>query len=284
MGLKQSKKPIIILIIYIALVAVFLWPVLQTVFLSFEKPSEICEYFRGNTLPLFPKSISLEQYYDLLIHNSFYLNMFWLTLFISIVTACLNVLISLMSAYVLAKIPFRYATIILFIYILAMMMPFQVTLLPNYIISKWTGLYDTVFVLIIPGIFNPFGTFLLVQVIKTVDSETLEAAAMETNKPLLVLFKLVVPQIRAGIATLFIIVFADTWNMVEPVMVLTKNPSLRTLGTAFNDIYTYNISIAFSGCVIYMLPVVFLYLLFEQEIKGGFSTILLNTNIKKASW
>lgn len=279
MGLKKSKKTTIILIIYIVLAVVFLWPVVQTVFLSFGKPSEIGEYFRGNTFPMLPKSISLEQYYDLLIDNSFYLNMFWLTLLISIITACLNVLISLMSAYVLAKIPFRYATIILFIYILTMMMPFQVTLLPNYIISKWIGIYDTVFALIIPGIFNPFGTFLLVQVIKTVDSNILEAASMETNRPVLVLLRLVVPQIRAGIATLFIIIFADMWNMVEPVLILTKNPDLRTLGTAFNDIYTYNSSIAFSGCVIYMLPVVFLYLLFEQEIKDGFSDIRLNANI-----
>lgn len=278
MGLKQSKKSTIILIIYVALAVVFLWPVLQTVLLSFERPDKITEYFRDNRLPILPTSLSLEQYYDLLIHNSFYINMFWLTLLISITTACLNVLVSLMSAYVLAKIPFRYATIILFIYIVAMMMPFQVTLLPNYIISKWTGLYDTVFALIIPGVFNPFGTFLLVQIIKTVDSATLEAAAMETNKPLLLLCRLVVPQIRAGIAALFIIMFTDMWNMVEPVLILTKNPELRTLGTAFNDIYTYNSSIAFSGCVIYMLPVILLYLLFEQEIKDGFSAIRLNAN------
>ena len=157
-----------------------------------------------------------------------------------------------------------------------MMMPFQVTLLPNYIISKWLGLYDTVFALIIPGIFNPFGTFLMVQVIKTIDSDMLEAAAMETVRPLTVLFRLVVPPVRAGIATLFIISFADTWNMVEPVLILTKSPDLRTLGTAFNDIYTYNNSIVFSGCVIYMLPVIFLYLLFEKEIKDGLSAIRFN--------
>lgn len=276
MGLRHSRKSIIILIIYVALAAAFLWPMLQTVFLSFGNPGEIVEYFKEGGLPVFPRSLSLEQYYDLLIHNPFYLNMFWLTLIISISTACMNVLISLMSAYVLAKIPFRYTAIILFIYILAMMMPFQVTLLPNYIISKWLGLYDTVFALIIPGIFNPFGTFLMVQVIKTIDSDMLEAAAMETGRPLTVLFRLVVPQVRAGIATLFIISFADTWNMVEPVLILTKSPDLRTLGTAFNDIYTYNNSIVFSGCVIYMLPVIFLYLLFEKEIKDGLSAIRFN--------
>ena len=281
MGLKRSKKTTVFIFVYILLAVAFLWPVLQTIFLSFGKPGEIGGYFNGSTLPVIPRTISLEQYYDLLIHNSFYLKMFWLTLIISIITASLNVLISLMSAYVLAKIPFRYTYLILFIYILVMMMPFQVTLLPNYIISKWIGIYDTVFALIIPGIFNPFGIFLLVQVIKTVDSDILQAAAMETNRPLLVLFRLVVPQIRAGIATLFIIIFADMWNMVEPVLILTKDPGLRTLGTAFNDIYTYNNSIAFSGCVIYMLPVIFLYLLFEQEIKNGISSIRLSAGFIK---
>lgn len=67
-----------------------------------------------------------------------------------------------------------------------------------------------------------------------------------------------------------------TWNMVEPVLILTKNPELRTLGTAFNDIYAYNSSIAFSGSVIYMLPVVFLYLMFEREIRDIFSVIRLH--------
>lgn len=137
-------------------------------------------------------------------------------------------------------------------------------------------IYYTIFALIIPAVFNPFGTFLLVQVIKTVDSETIEAASLETDKAMTILFRMVVPQIKAGLAAVFIISFADTWNMVEPVLILTKNPELRTLGTAFNDIYAYNSSIAFSGSVIYMLPVVFLYLMFEREIRDSFSVIRLH--------
>lgn len=273
MGLEKGNRTRVIFIIYLILVAVFLVPVVQTVILSFGRPDEMAGYFRGSRLPLFAKSFSLEQYYDLLIHNSFYMRMFWLTLLISTVTAVLNVLISLMSAYVLAKIPFKFTAAVIFLYILAMMMPFQVTLLPNYLISKWTGLYDTVFALILPGIFNPFGTFLLVQIIKTVSSDVIEAARLDTGSPVRILFRVVVPQIRAGIATLFIMSFADAWNMVEPVLILTKDPQLRTLGTAFNDIFAYNNSIAFSGCVIYMLPIILLYLMFEQEITEGFAAI-----------
>lgn len=275
-GVKQFFKSKTYNLIYILIAISFVLPMVQTFLLSFGKPAEIKNYFFENTLPLIPKSFSIEQYYDLLIHNSFYLRMFWMTLFISITSACLNLIVSLMSAYVLAKVSFRFRAAIIFMYIVAMMMPFQVTLLPNYLISKWTGLYDTIFALIIPAVFNPFGTFLLVQVIKTVDSETIEAASLETDKAMTILFRMVVPQIKAGLAAVFIISFADTWNMVEPVLILTKNPELRTLGTAFNDIYAYNSSIAFSGSVIYMLPVVFLYLMFEREIRDSFSVIRLH--------
>lgn len=143
MGVKQFFKSKTYNLIYILIAISFVLPMVQTFLLSFGKPAEIKNYFFENTLPLIPKSFSIEQYYDLLIHNSFYLRMFWMTLFISITSACLNLIVSLMSAYVLAKVSFRFRAAIIFMYIVAMMMPFQVTLLPNYLISKWTGLYIT---------------------------------------------------------------------------------------------------------------------------------------------
>lgn len=275
MELKNKIIKRLLFFLYIVLAFLYIIPMLQSVALSFAHPNEAVGYFESRP-PLLPSSFSIEQYYDILIHNSYYVRMFWVTLFVSMISASLNVIISLMTSFVLAKSYFRFRSTIIFFYIIAMMMPFQVTLLPNYLMIKWLGLYDSIFALILPAIFNPFGTFFLVQIIKTVPNDAFEAAYMETNNPLIILLKMVVPQIKSGIAALFIIVFATSWNMVEQVLILTKRLELRTLGTAFNDIFTYNNSIAFAGCVIYMSPIICLYFLFEQEIGESFSSIRLN--------
>ena len=87
---------------------------------------------------------------------------------------------------------------IFYLYIIVMMMPFQVTLLPQYIVSRRFELYDTPWAMILPGIFAPFAAFLLTQVMKSVPDELIEAARLDTGLTLKIIWYIIVPTICPG--------------------------------------------------------------------------------------
>ena len=109
-----------------------------------------------------------------------------------------------------------------FIYIVVMMMPFQVTLLPQYIVSRDWGIYDTPAALILTGIFSAFGTFILTQILKIMPDDMIEAAKLETGSTLRLLWYVVLPNLRGGIVCLFVLQFTELWNMVAEPLVLME--------------------------------------------------------------
>ena len=103
------------------------------------------------------------------------------SLLISLTASGGTIVVALLAAYVFAKVKFHGSGVIFYLYIIMMLLPFQVTMLPQYIISKNLTLYDTPAALILPGIFSPFAVFLLTQVMKSVPGEILEAARLDTG-------------------------------------------------------------------------------------------------------
>jgi len=137
---------------------------------------------------------------------------------------------------------------------------------------KQLRLYNTNWALILPGVFAPFGVFLLTQFMRGMPDDVVEAAALETNSPIRLLFQVVGPMVYPGLVALFLLSFADAWNMVEQPLILLQDSWRYPLSLALNNMRGTDIlSVAFAGSVLYMIPVVFLYRMFEEELIVGLS-------------
>lgn len=275
--LSTNTKKTTALLIASVLCGAFIFPVVFTLFDSFMSVSEVSRFYfisgSSNQVRLIPEPLSIEQYYILLIEKSDYLALFWNSVKFSTVITFLHLLIALPTGFVFAKIRFKGRELLFFIILIVMMMPFQVTLLPNFILAKMFGILNTDSAIILPGIFAPFGIFLMRQFIKTIPNESIEAVLLESGSVFDVMRIAVIPGTKAGITAVVIMTFAEVWNMVEQLLVLLNDQLKYPLSVVLNSLYGSSPDIAFAGSVIYIAPVILLYFFFKESIYDGIKNI-----------
>lgn len=190
----------------------------------------------------------------------------------SIITSCAAsvgaIVIAVPAAYVFSKVDFRGRDLLFYSYIILMMMPFQVTLLPQYIVSRSTGIYDTLFAIILPGIFSPFPVFLLTQMMKSIPAELTEAVRLDTNSTLCVITKVIVPSVRPGIICAWTLTFTEIWNMVAEPLVLIETREKYPLAVILSEIDRGDVLGFAAACIFLLLPLL-IFMFFEEEILEG---------------
>ena len=122
----------------------------------------------------------------------------------------------------------------LFAYVILMMMPYQVTLVPNYLVLNWMKLLDTNWSIWLPGIFSPFSVYLITKYMRRIPVPLIEAAKIDGANEFQVFTKICIPICKGVITTCAILVFMDYWNMVEQPLLF------------FNDTDKYPLSIFLS--------------------------------------
>ncbi|MBQ8207388.1 MAG: carbohydrate ABC transporter permease [Clostridia bacterium] len=247
--MKRKFISAVISLLLIAFVLLMLFPIVFTVLRSF-----IAEEF------------TLKGYADFFIWQPEYIRALVRSLIISGAVTLLSAVIAISAAYVFAKVPFRGRGIIFFLYIIVMIMPFQVTLLPHYMISRNIGSYDTPLALILPGIFAPFAVFLLTQMMRSLPNEALEAARLETSSIFVIMTRIVIPAMKPGIACAAVLTFSEEWNKIAEPQALLESPmnfplSMLLTGKADPAIC--------AGTVIFLLFPLILFGFFEEEISEG---------------
>ncbi|MBE6631324.1 MAG: carbohydrate ABC transporter permease [Ruminococcaceae bacterium] len=214
------------------------------------------------------EKIGFEGYAGFYVKEPIYIKAFLRSFLISASSSLGCILVSVPAAYVFAKVKFKGSGIILYIYIIVMMMPFQVTLLPQYIISKFYGTYDSPLAMILPGIFAPFSVFLLTQIMKSVPQEIIDSGRLETSSTLVIILKLIVPAIRPGIICTAVLVFTEQWNMVAEPLVLMESQTQYPLSVLLRYAGDGDVNIL-AAAMIFMIPPLLLFGFFREEINEG---------------
>lgn len=253
-----------------------LLPILYTVTNSFMSASEINQYYgrmtqEGNhtIFHLLPDRISLDGYYQMLFRRPDYLVKFWNSIFLTCSIVLGQVAVSCMAGYAFSKFHFPFRDAIFFILIILMMMPYQVTLVSNFIVLDQMKLIGSYAAVILPGIFSPFGVFLMRQVIDTMPNETIEAAKLDGANQFQILTRIVIPRSKSGIVSLIILSFVDNWNMVEQPLIFLKDRSAYPLSIFLSQINSADPSLGFACGMLAMIPVALLFVFFEQELVEG---------------
>ncbi|WP_047013745.1 carbohydrate ABC transporter permease [Paenibacillus sp. IHB B 3415] len=215
-----------------------------------------------------PDQVSLEQYGKVLMDSPLYLSMFWNSVFLVVPIIAGQTLIAALAAYAFSKLRFRGREFMFLIYVLTMLMPFQVTLVPNYIMAERLGLLNSSGAIILPGIFAAFGVFMLRQFMLDIPYAYIEAAKMDGAGHLRIFYTIIVPMVQPGLAALTILLFVDYWNMVEQPLIFLDDPLRQPLSVYLSDVSSEK-GLAFAASAIYMAPMVLLFLYAETYFIEG---------------
>ena len=261
------------------LACAILLPVVVTLLYSFFSPSEIKAFMdtRNNysdalfmQVKLAPDLFSLRQYYSILIEDMSILRYFTNSAMYAAAILLGQALIIPMLAYALSRFTFFGRDGIFFVIIMLMLLPFQVTMVPNVITLRAIGLLDTPWAVVLPMMIAPFYIFLLRQYMVGLPSEMLEAAQIDGAGPWRCFIHLVLPVSRPMLGAAVALSFADCWNLVEqPLTYLTTRADLYPLSVVFNQLTSKSTGVEFAGAALYILPALFVYLYFQQDILEG---------------
>ena len=183
---------------------------------------------------------------------------------VTVLTTLLQVTVSAMGAYAFSKINFKFRDGLFLIYLSMMMIPDQVTVVPKFMIFRWTHLYDTHLGLILLGSFSIYGMFLLKQYMTTIPMALSECAQIDGAGHFTIFLKIILPITKPAIVTLMILKFVWTWNDYQNPLIFLKTQSLFTIQLGMQKFMTeyasyYSLMMVAAVCAIVPLIIVFLF-------------------------
>ncbi len=196
----------------------------------------------------------------------------------ALVAICVTVIQTFTSAlagYALARLNFRGRNGILLLVLATLIIPFQLLVIPIFLVLKWGHLINTYGALILPTAANGFGIFLLRQYIQTIPVQLEEAAIIDGANRFQVLWKIVLPLTRPALVTLFLFTFIGEWNDLFKPLIFTSRSELKTVQlvlAGFQELYTSNWSLLMAAVAIATLPVMILFLLGQRQLIRGIAS------------
>ena len=260
----------------------FLLPTVLTVTNSFMSESEInsnygmiFESTSGGyvseqvNLKFIPDKVTLSQYVTGLIRSPEYLIKFWNSVILVAPIVVFQVAIAAIAAYSFTRWRGKIRSLIFFFYVILMLMPYQVTLVPNYLVADKLGILNTRWAIVLPGVFAPFSVFLLTKFMRRIPYSVIESAKVDGAGEWQIFTRICLPQCRAALFSIAILVFVDYWNMVEQPLVLLNDAEMQPLSVYLSTINSGEIGLAFAMATVYMFPSLLIFLRGEEYLVEG---------------
>lgn len=292
---KKTAGRIIGTMICIAFALIFLYPTIVTLADSFMSQTEIMAHY-GNVfkddnnsewwnyssdkkdttykndkvqITLRPARVTFSQYFTVLFKSPEYLFKFWNSVKLVVPILVFQILAALGASYSFARFRGRVKELAFFLYIILMLMPYQVTLVPNFMVAKWMGTLNTYWSIILPGVFSPFSVFILTKFMRRIPRAYVEAAEMDGASEWNIFSKIYVPLCKGTIVSVAILVFIDYWNMVEQPLIMLSDTDKYPLSVFLNQINKGEVGLAFAVASIYMIPCILIFLYCEEYLVEG---------------
>lgn len=255
------KKVIMYLVLGIGAIA-FIYPFYWMVTASLVPENEI------ENLTLLPQSLSFNSYVQMFakipIGRAFFNSIF----VAAMVTSGVLVLCS-MVGYALSRLRFAGRNMIFYIIIFTMTLPFQITLIPNYILMVKLGWIDTFLALIVPYLINGFAIIMFRQAFQTIPQDLIDAARIDGCGEMRIIFQILWPNIVPALVTIGIITFMATWNEVLWPLIVIRDESLMTMPQlvtlfAVGGRAESQLGVKLASATILAIPIILAYLFFQK--------------------
>lgn len=194
---------------------------------------------------------------------------------VAIAVTILQIITSVLAGYALARLEFRGKNIVLLLILSTLVIPFQILVIPIFLILKSGHLINTYWALILPTAASGFGIFLMRQYFITIPVELEQAAALDGANRLQIIWHILFPLAKPAIITLSLFTFIGEWNDLFKPLVFTNNPNLITVQlslASFQEQFTSNWSLLMAAVVIATIPVIMLFIIGQKQFIQGVGT------------
>ncbi|MEX2542885.1 MAG: carbohydrate ABC transporter permease [Trueperaceae bacterium] len=276
-GRRQGKAPrtAVIYLFLLTYAAITLIPFAWMVLTSFKEPGDVFRVPPTLTPSLLFGDDPLQNYREVLTRYSFAryaLN----SLFVAGSAALGQLVTCSLAGFAFARMHFRGKHVLFALVLATMLVPTEITIIPEFLLMVRLGWLDTYLPLIVPSLMiGAFGTFLLTEFFKTVPEELEDAAVIDGASPFGAYLRIFLPLAGPALASLFVIAFITNWNELLRAVLYISDSSLRTLPlglTALQGQYESRWTLLMAGAVVSVLPMVLVYLAAQKYIVRGFIT------------
>lgn len=194
------------------------------------------------------------------------------SVFLAVSVTTVTLLSAAMAAFAFSKIVFKGREGLFRIFLMTMMIPGQVTLIPMFIILQNLGLTNRFAGIILPTVFNAFAVFMLRQKMMTIPGDYMDAAKIDGANLFMVFFKIILPMTSATLATLGVITFMGSWNdYFWPLIILTDRDkmTLPLALTQLNGQYSSHYNGLMAGGLLSMIPIIIIYIFAQKYFSAG---------------
>ena len=286
--MKHIIKKVINYAFVLMFVILAVLPVWITVVSSFMNPAEIQNCYtqevtdenKGDAqkdglhfvkISLWPKEWSLIQYQNLLHGNIRYWKMMKNSILLVVPILLGQLVIAPLAAYGFEQIKWRFKEAVFFVYIIVMLMPMQLLLVPHFLVAGWLGIRDSYLAIILPAVFHPLGVFLVRQQIKGFPKECLEAARLDGAGEWRIFRKIVRPNMAGILAAMLVLLFTDNWNIVDQAVVFIREAAREPMSVYLNQIWENDPGMFFAVSVIYAIPAICVFSIGKKHLLEGIS-------------
>lgn len=274
--IKRIKQILTYLILFSG-AALILIPMYMTITGTFMEQKELQDYIAPvlnnksgyatwTILPIYPTTSPIV---ELLLDSPRFFIMFWNSVKQVFPIIVGQLIVATLAAWSLAKFRFIGREIVYKIYIVLMILPFQVTMVSSYLVLSQTNLLDTYLSIILPGIFSTFPVFIMIQFFESVPEELMEAAKLDGAGNWKTFCLVGLPIGYPGIISALVLSFLEYWNAMEQPMTFLKDKSRWPLSLYLPQISADKVAVSFSASIVMMLPALFLFLFGQSYLEQG---------------
>lgn len=264
---RNSWFDVVVTAVLAGAACIMLLPYVWMVLSSLKSNMEIVSGSSG----FFPSHPSLDGYRTVFLEAPF---MTWLlnSTLTSIVITVVTLFTSALAGYVFAKHQFKGKKLLFILILATMMIPFQVIMIPTYLITAKLGLINSLLAIILPNLVSSYGVFLAKQFIEDIPQDLLDAARMDGAGELRLMVRIIAPLILPMLSALGIFTFMNSWNNYLWPLIILNDTGKMTVPLAlvyFNGAHMVNYNVVMSAAVLITIPVIIVFLIFQKQfIKG----------------
>lgn len=273
----RKIKSILLYILFALLSLVILYPIILVVLLSVQSSDELAgtispliqfigKYVKLHYLPQYP---TLGHFTDLLIFTPEFYTVFWNSLLMVGIILVFQLVVAVPSAWAFARFRFKGKKLLFNLYVIFMLMPFQVTMLSQYIVLDRFQLMDTRWAVILPAVFSAFAVFLIYRGFADIPNDVSDSARIDGANEWQVLRYIGLPLGKHGILSCLVLSFLDYWNMVEQPLAFLKDKSKFPLSLYLPMMNLNNAEIMLAASVITLIPAVFVFVIGQDYLEQG---------------
>ncbi len=223
-------------------------------------------YLSWKLIPMYP---TLRSYVEILLDSPQFFVMFWNSVRLTLGILTGQLLVGVPAAWGFARFHFPGKKMLFFIYVGLMMMPFQVTMLSNYLVLDRMKLMDTHLSILLPAVFSTFPVFIMYRFFASIPEAIIESAKLDGAGKLQIFVRLGIPLGSGGIVSAMVLGYLEYWNLVEQPLTFLKNKTLWPLSLFLPGIGLEQAGMAFASSVIALIPALFVFLCGQDYLEQG---------------